>query len=71
MENLEKDVKKAEILSDEELKNVCGGEKLPEVMEVALRTKCKETRNEADCKKLDFCEWLAGTWGDGACNYKG
>ena len=74
MENLENDVKKAQLLSDEELKEVTGGgDPFAEVMKEMNKAKCDSAKSKKDCEKMDFCIWKVNptSWSDGACYYKG
>lgn len=76
MENLENDVKKAQLLSDEELKEVTGGsDPFAEVLKVMNKAKCDSAKSKKDCEKMDFCIWkvIPTSWSrnDEACYYKG
>ena len=74
MENLENDVKKAQLLSDEELKEVTGGgDPFAEVMKEMNKAKCDSAKKQKDCEKMDFCIWKVNstTHSAGACYYKG
>ena len=77
MENLENDVKKAQLLSDEELKEVTGGgDPFAEALKDMRKIECDSAKKRKDCEKMDFCIWRVGsTFGsemkEGACYYKG
>ena len=74
MENLENDVKKAQLLSDEELKEVTGGgDPFAEALKVMNKAKCDSAKNRKDCEKMDFCIWKVNStsWNEGICYYKG
>ena len=76
MENLENDVKKPEILSDEQLKEVTGGgDPFAETLKEMNKAKCDSAKSKKDCEKMDFCIWRVGSsfWDemDGTCHYKG
>ena len=71
MENLDLNAKKAELLSDEELLKVTGGNGInPEVMNNAKKAMCNSAKNEADCNQWDFCTWKE-TQQYHFCAYKG
>ena len=58
MENLENDVKKPEILSDEQLKEVTGGgDPFAEALKDMRKKECDSAKNKKDCEKMDFCIW--------------
>lgn len=74
MENLDLNAKKAELLSDEELKEVTGGsDPFAEALKVMNKAKCDSAKSKKDCEKMDFCIWKVTptTYSDGACYYKG
>ena len=78
MENLENDVKKAQLLSDEELKEVTGGgDPFAEALKDMRKKECDSAKRKKDCEKMDFCIWRAdpscysNSEIDGACYYKG
>ena len=76
MENLGNDVKKAQLLSDEELKEVTGGgDPFAEALKDMRKKECDSAKRKKDCEKMDFCIWRVGSsfWDemDGACYYKG
>ena len=74
MENLENDVKKAQLLSDEELKEVTGGgDPFAEALKDMRKKECDSAKKRRDCEKLDFCIWKVNStsWSSGACYYKG
>ena len=76
MGNLENDVKKAQLLSDEELKEVTGGgDPFAEALKDMRKKECDSAKRKKDCEKMDFCIWKVGsTFGDemdGLCYYKG
>ena len=59
MEKKEFDAKKLELLSEEELLNVCGGDgELSEVMNMARKAACENAKTEVDCNSLGFCTWI-------------
>ena len=52
MENLENDVKKPEILSDEQLKEVTGGgDPFAETLKEMNKAKCDSAKKQKDCEK--------------------
>ena len=66
MENLENDVKKAQLLSDEELKEVVGGEKYndPTVVQ-RMKDYCRSKSPAPKCKAERVCVWInGGCWPD-------
>ena len=76
MENLENDVKKAQLLSDEELKEVTGGgDPFAEALKDMRKKECDSAKKRKDCEKMDFCIWKVGSsFRDemaGTCHYKG
>ena len=77
MENLENDVKKAQLLSDEELKEVTGGgDPFVEALKDMRKKECDSAKNKKDCEKMDFCIWRTdpGFYSEmyyGACYYRG
>ena len=76
MENLENDVKKAQLLSDEELKEVTGGgDPFAETLKEMNKAKCDSAKKRKDCEKMDFCIWkvIPTSWSENneACYYKG
>ena len=74
MENLENDVKKPEILSDEQFKEVTGGgDPFAETLKEMNKAKCDSAKKQKDCEKMDFCIWKVNStsWSSGACYYKG
>ena len=76
MEDLENDVKKAQLLSDEELKEVTGGgDPFAEALKDMRKIECDSAKSKKDCEKMDFCIWRVGSsfWDemDGTCHYKG
>ena len=54
MGNLENDVKKAQLLSDEELKEVAGGAYI-------AKNHCVKKQTPGECLKLEICAWQNGT----------
>ena len=76
MENLDLNEKKAQLLSDEELKEVTGGgDPFAETLKVMNKAKCDSAKKRKDCEKMDFCIWKVGSSFrdemDGLCYYKG
>ena len=76
MENLDLNAKKVELLSDEELLKVSGGNGInPEVMNNAKKAMCNSAKSKIDCEKMDFCIWkvIPASWSsnDETCQYKG
>ena len=58
MENLENDVKKPEILSDEQLKEVTGGgDPFAEALAAMRKIECEGIENKAACESLSYCLW--------------
>ena len=59
MEKKEFDAKKLELLSEEELLNVCGGDgEFSEMMNMARKAACENAKTPADCNSLGFCTWI-------------
>ena len=54
MENLENDVKKAQLLSDEELKEVAGG---TQCLPMSSGDQCAQYVMPRDCMKAKECTW--------------
>ena len=76
MENLENDVKKAQLLSDEELKEVTGGgDPFAEALKDMRKLECDSAKRKKDCEKMDFCIWRTDPGVSsqmyGACYYRG
>ena len=74
MENLDLNAKKAEVLSDEELMKVCGGEDpMAQAMLDAKKAMCTKVTDEKECRQMDFCTWkvFSNTYRQGTCHYKG
>lgn len=74
MENLDLNAKKAEVLSDEELMKVCGGEDpIAQAMLDARKAMCTKASDAKECQKMDFCVWKVDstTYHQGTCQYKG
>ena len=76
MENLDHNAKKVELLSDEELLKVSGGNGInPEVMNNAKKAMCNSAKSKKDCEKMDFCIWkvIPTSWKENneTCQYKG
>ena len=73
MENLENDVKKAQLLSDEELKNVSGGIDYDAPMTMLHIQVCDSIGPKEECEQHDFCTWqlYPGSWSRGYCKYNG
>ena len=62
MENLENDVKRAQLLSDEELKEVTGGgDPFAEALKDMRKKECDSAKNKNDCESLSYCLWKLGT----------
>jgi hypothetical protein len=63
--------KKYELLSDEELLEVCGGNGVDNQVQNEIKNLlCKRATSEEECNQYDFCSWLVGTWGNGNCHIK-
>lgn len=59
MEKKEFDAKKLELLSEEELLNVCGGDgEFSEKMDWARIDACANAKTKTGCAKLGFCTWI-------------
>ena len=74
MENMEFEGKKLELLSEEELLKICGGNEInPEIMINAKKAMCKSATDIKECDKWDFCVWKVSptTHYIGTCHYKG
>jgi bacteriocin-like protein len=74
MENLENDAKKAELLSDEELKNVSGGGIDYNAPMTMLHIHvCESIGHREECEQHDFCIWQVGPSYryKGHCKYNG
>ena len=62
MENLENDVKKAQLLSDEELKEVTGGgDPFAEVQAAMRKIECEGITKKDACESLSYCLWKLTT----------
>ena len=62
MENLENDVKKAQILSDEELKEVTGGgDPFAEALKDMRKIECEGITKKDACESLSYCFWIRYT----------
>ena len=71
MGNVDFDAKKLEVLTDEDLLNVSGGNgELPDAMVMARKDACRKSGSEAECERYDFCYWN-GTEGVYYCRYRG
>jgi hypothetical protein len=71
MGNVDFDAKKLEVLTDEELLNVSGGNgELPHAMVLARKDMCKNSYSKAECEQYDFCYWN-GAEGTYHCKYRG
>ena len=74
MEKKEFDAKKLELLSEEELLNVCGGDgELSEDMIMARNAACWNARTKPACNSLGFCTWIKSPdniFGRDRCIYK-
>ena len=58
MENLENDVKKPEILSDEQLKEVTGGgDPFAEALRDMRKKECEGITKKDVCESLSYCFW--------------
>ncbi len=58
MENLENDVKKPEILSDEQLKEVTGGgDPFAEALKDMRKIECEGITKKDACESLSYCLW--------------
>ena len=79
MENLENDVKKAQILSDEELKKVTGGgDPFAEVLALMRKKECEGITKKDACESLSYCFWkrftvahTAVAYDSAKCEYRG
>lgn len=74
MENLENDVKKAQILSDEELKEVTGGsDPFAEVLALMRKKECEGIKKKDACESLSYCLWKLTTvsYTSAKCVYRG
>ena len=76
MENLENDVKKPEILSDEQLKEVTGGgDPFAEALRDMRKKECDSAKSKNDCESLSYCLWKLCTPAVGfesaMCVYRG
>ena len=78
MENLENDVKKPEILSDEQLKEVTGGgDPFAEVQAAMRKIECEGITKKDACESLSYCLWKLGTYASAGgfdsemCVYRG
>jgi hypothetical protein len=61
MGNLENDVKKAQLLSDEELKEVTGGgDPFAEIQAAMRKIECEGITKKAACESLSYCLWKIG-----------
>ena len=64
--------KKYELLSDEELLEVCGGDSVGvDVMAEVKNLLCKRATSKEECKQYDFCSWHHGSFGAAECQYEG
>ena len=58
MGNLENDVKKAQLLSDEELKEVTGGgDPFAEALKDMRKIECEGIKKKDACESLSYCLW--------------
>ena len=78
MENLENDVKKPEILSDEQLKEVTGGgDPFAEALKDMRKKECEGITKKDACESLSYCLWKLGTYASAGgfdsekCVYRG
>ena len=74
MENLENDVKKAQLLSDEELKEVTGGgDPFAEALKDMRIIECKGITKKDACESLSYCLWKLTTdsYTSAKCVYRG
>ena len=74
MENLENDVKKAQLLSDEELKEVTGGsDPFAEVLALMRKKECQGITKKDACESLSYCFWklTTDTYTSAKCVYRG
>ena len=76
MENLENDVKKAQLLSDEELKEVTGGsDPFAEALKDMRKKECDSAKSKNACESLSYCLWKQVTPAVGfesaKCVYRG
>ena len=58
MENLENDVKKAQLLSDEELKEVVGGKVTDQGLIEVVKIKCRPFIGRKACVANAVCAWI-------------
>ena len=58
MENLENDVKKAEILSDEQLKDVAGGKITNGLLIQMVKKNCAKANGMRSCIQCSDCAWI-------------
>ena len=59
MENLENDVKKPEILSDEQLKEVAGGKISGEPVINTVKRMCSSSFSREACVRKADCAWIS------------
>ena len=76
MENLDLNVKKAQLLSDEELKEVTGGgDPFAEALKDMRKIECEGIKKKDACESLSYCLWKQGTPAVGfesaKCVYRG
>ena len=74
MENLENDVKKAQLLSDEELKEVTGGgDPFAEALKDMRKIECEGITKKDACESLSYCLWKLTTdsYTSAKCVYRG
>ena len=74
MENLENDVKKAQLLSDEELKEVTGGgDPFAEALRDMRKIECEGITKKDACESLSYCLWKLTTdsYTSAKCVYRG
>ena len=76
MENLDLNEKKAQILSDEELKEVTGGgDPFAEALKDMRKKECEGITKKDACESLSYCLWKLGTPAVGfesaKCVYRG
>ena len=60
MENLENDVKKAQLLSDEELKEVAGGKITNGLLIQMVKKNCAKANGMRSCIQCSDCAWISG-----------
>ena len=58
MENLENDVKKAQLLSDEELKEVAGGKITNGLLIQMVKKNCAKANGVRLCLQCSDCAWI-------------